>query len=326
MTTLRIAFAGLAHSHPFTDAGNLRALQDQGEKIAFVAAYDSDAAVLSEFSHRFAITSVSSLDELAMAAPDLVIATPRPHEIVHTAELLLRDTDAQLFFNKVVAASDEQLSRWNEAIKTASHRVGTSSVLRFAPALEEIAERVEVQAVQAVRVLAQHDISMFLAPDRRWQDDPSAGGGTLVTVGTHAWEMIGRVFPGAVADNDVSGWIHRSPNSRSSSEDGAAMTGTFTLPDGTRIPYNIVIGGSPGPEIFSIDVFTSTELLRVNLEHPSPDHSLGYTELARTLISRTSQGIATAPWSSAHIVVGNTIRTAQALRGESHKGKSPRHV
>lgn len=326
MRTLRIAFAGLAHSHPFTDAANLRALRDQGEKIDFVAAYDSDASMLSEFADRFAIAPVTSLDELAKAGPDLVVATPRPDEIVHTADFLLRGTEAQLFFNKVVAATDEQLTRWNEAISGAPDRVGTSSVLRFAPAIVEIAERVDATMVQAVRVLAQHDISMFLAPDRAWQDDPATGGGTLVTIGTHAWEMIDRVFPGADVDNDVSGWIRRSPNSRSSSEDGAAMSGTFVLPDGTRIPYSIVIGGSPGPEIFSIDVFTSTELLRADLEHPGPDHSLGYAELARALISRTPQGLATAPWSSAHTVVRNTIRTAQALRGQPHKGKSSRHV
>ena len=319
MTTLRIAFAGLAHSHPFTDATNLRTLQEQGEDIDLVTAYDSDATTLSQFSHRFTIAPVSSLDELAATAPDLVIATPRPHEIVHTTELLLRDTEAQLFFNKVVAASDEQLSRWNETISAAPDRVGTSSVLRFAPAIAKLAERVDATEARAVRVLAQHDISMFLVPDRAWQDSPVSGGGTLVTVGTHAWEMIDRVFPGARADEHVSGWIHRDPDSRTCSEDGAAMNGTFIVPDGTSIPFSIVIAGSPGPEIYSIDVFTSTGLLRAELEHPGPGHSLGYIELARALISRTSHGLPTAPWSSAQTVVGNTIRTAQALRGQTQR-------
>lgn len=326
MTTLRIAFAGLAHSHPFTDARNLRALQDRGEDITLIGAYDSDASVLSEFADRFAVTAASSLEELAMTGPDLVIATPRWHEVPHTAELLLRNSDAQLFFNKVVAASDEQLSRFNQAISGAPHRVGTSSVLRFAPTIEDLAERVRSADVQAVRVLAQHDISIFLAPDRRWQDDPSRGGGTLVTVGTHAWEMIDAIFPGAVADGDVSGWTRRGSESRSSSEEAAAMTGTFTVQDGARIPYSIVIGGSPGPEIYSVDIFTSTELLRVRLEHPSLGHSLGYAELAHALLSRTSRGLATAPWSSARTVVSNTIRTAQALRCISHTGKSPFNV
>jgi len=326
VTTLRIAFAGLAHSHPFTDATNLLALREQGEDIALVAAYDSDAGTLSEFARRFAIREVSSLDDVAAAGPDLIIATPRPHEMARTVEPLLRGTEAQLFFNKVVAASKAQLSEWQEAISPASDRVGTSSVLRFAPAIVNIAERVRGADVQMVRVLAQHDLGMFLAPDRQWQDDPARGGGTLVTVGTHAWEMIGRVFPGAIADDHVSGWVHHSPSSRSASEDGAAMNGTFALPDGTSIPYSIVIGGSPGPEIFSIDVFTSDGVLRADLEHPNPGHSLGYAELARTLISRTSRGLSTAPWSSAQTVIGNTIRTAHALRGSPRTGKSPRHV
>lgn len=326
MRPLRIAFAGLAHSHPFTDAANLCALRERGANIAFVAAYDSDASKLAEFTQRFEIPPVSSLDELSTAEPDLVIATPRPQEIAHAAERVLRDTAAQLFFNKVVAATDEQLSQWTQAISGAPDRVGTSSVLRFAPAIEEIAERVRDTEVQAVRVLAQHDLNMFLAPGRSWQDDPAQGGGTLITIGTHAWEMIDTVFPGAVAEDDVSGWIHRSPHSRSASEEAAAMTGTFVLPDGTRIPYSIVIGGSPGPEIFSIDVFTATELFRAEVQNGSPSHSVGYAELARTLLSRTSHSLATAPWRSAQIVIRNTIRTAQALRGISHPGKSLRHV
>lgn len=326
MSPLRIAFAGLAHSHPFTDAASFRDLQNRGEELALVAAYDSDADTLAEFAHRFDVEPVSSVDGLVTTAPDLVIATPRPHEISHVAEHLLRETEAQLFFNKVVAASDDQLARWNEAISGAPDRVGTSSVLQFAPAVKNLAEHVRGAEVQGVRVLAQHDIGMFLAPDRAWQDDPDNGGGTLVTVGTHAWEMIGGVFPEAVAADDVSGWISRSANSRSSSEECAAITGTFTTLDGTHIPYSIVIGGSPGPEIFSIDVFTSGGLLRAELESPDPDHSLGYAELARTLVTRTSQGVATAPWSSAQTVVGNTIRAAQALRGKSDKRKSPRHV
>lgn len=102
------------------------------------------------------------------------------------------------------------------------------------------------------------------------------------------------------------------------------MAGTLALPDGTRIPYSIVIGGSPGPEIFSVDVFTSTELFRAEVQNQN--HSLGYAELTRTLLSRASQGLATAPWSSAQSVVRNTIRTAQALRGIPYTGKSLRHV
>ena len=326
MNPLRIAFAGLAHSHPFTDAANLSALRERGESITFVGAYDSDASKVAEFARRFEIPLVSSLGDLAARAPDLVIATPPPQEITHTAEFLLRDTEARLFFNKVIAATDEQLAQWTQAISGAPERVGTSSVLRFAPAIEAIAERVRGAEVQAVSVLAQHDINMFLAPDRAWQDDPAQGGGTLVTVGTHAWEMIDAVFPGAVANDDVSGWTHRSPHSRSSSEEVAAMTGTLVLPDESLIRYSIFIGGSPGPEVFSLNVFTPTELLRAEVKHPDPSHSVGYAELARTLLSRTSENLTTAPWNSAQSVVRNTVRTAQALRGIPHTGKSLRHV
>ena len=104
------------------------------------------------------------------------------------------------------------------------------------------------------------------------------------------------------------------------------MTGTLVLPDESLIRYSIFIGGSPGPEVFSLNVFTPTELLRAEVKHPDPSHSVGYAELARTLLSRTSENLTTAPWNSAQSVVRNTVRTAQALRGIPHTGKSLRHV
>lgn len=324
MKSIRVAFAGLAHSHPFSDAANLAALRDGGEALEFVGVFDTEPSLAEQFAERFACTALPDLDGLAESAPDLVIATPRPHETADFASRLLASTDAQLFFNKVVAGSATQLAEWEAAITAAPHRVGTSSVLRFAPALRKLAAGIVGAELWGIRVLAQHDIGMFLTPERLWQDDPARGGGTLVTAGLHAWEMIGAVLPGAILAGDISGWIHRSPGSASRSEESAQLSGTLARPSGTDVPFSITVTGTPGPEVYAVDVFTSNGTHSVSLAFPHPRDSLGFTELVAELIQNTRLGIVTAPWESARPIVSNTIRAAQALRGIHYTEKSQR--
>lgn len=326
MAALRVAFAGLAHSHPFSDASSIEACRAQGAEVEFVGVYDADEEKRAEFAERFACGETISLEELATRNPDLVIATPRPSETARVARVLLRETSAVVFFNKVIAATDAHLTEWQEAVSSAPERVGTSSVLRFAPAIAALAERTFDVEVWSIRVLAQHDIDMFLVPDRMWQDDPTVGGGTLVTVGLHAWEMIGRILPDAVLDSGVTGWIQRSPQARTQSEQTAQMSGTLRLLDGRRVPYSVLVAGVPGPEVYAIDVLTSSGMQSVRLSSFSPEESLGFKELAVALLSKAEQGVVVAPWSTARPIVTNTIRAAQALRGSTRTEMSQRNV
>ncbi|MCS3426934.1 hypothetical protein [Leucobacter aridicollis] len=322
MTPIRIAFAGLAHSHPVSDASNLARLRDAGSPVEVVGVFDSDAALATAFAARFGCEIAPTLAALAGTRPDLVILTARPHETAPFVRELLATTGALVFANKVVAGTAAQLAAWEAAIAGDQDRVGTSSVLRFAPALRALAARVAGSGVWGVRVLAQHDIEMFLAPDRAWQDDPARGGGTLVTAGIHAWEMLNAVLPGAELVGDVSGWTHRSPGSRSASEEVAQLAGTVAVPDRRDVQFGITVTGTPGPERYAIDVFTATGTLSVSLEFPHPHDSLGFAELAAALVDNTQGGCATAPWDSARAVATNTIRAAQALRGTHHTEKS----
>lgn len=322
MTPIRIAFAGLAHSHPVSDASNLARLRDAGSPVDVVGVFDSDAALATAFAARFGCEIAPTLAALADTRPDLVILTARPHETAPFVRELLATTGALVFANKVVAGTAAQLAAWEAAIAGDQDRVGTSSVLRFAPALRALAARVAGSEVWGVRVLAQHDIGMFLAPDRAWQDDPARGGGTLVTAGIHAWEMLNAVLPGAELVGDVSGWTHRSPGSRSASEEVAQLAGTVAVPDRRDVQFGITVTGTPGPERYAIDVFTATGTLSVSLEFPHPHDSLGFAELAAALVDNTQGGRATAPWDSARAVATNTIRAAQALRGTHHTEKS----
>lgn len=74
---MRVAFVGLAHSHPYADAANLT---DRGAEI--VGAQDTDAAAATAFVARFGGTAVATVEDVHTLAPDLVIATPRADEAV----------------------------------------------------------------------------------------------------------------------------------------------------------------------------------------------------------------------------------------------------
>ncbi|KJL24471.1 hypothetical protein RN51_01069 [Microbacterium oxydans] len=341
-TPLRVAFAGLAHSHPYTDAANVRAL---GAEV--VGVHDADTAAAGEFAARFGGAAVASVEQLAVLRPDLVIATPRPHEIVP----FLRALDsgrAPVFANKVIAATTAQLAELDRALAASSVPVGTSSVLRFAPALTALATSIRPVEfeVLALRVHAQHDNAAFRrrpsdAPvalsvaktaaerqevrrepgagpsDRSWQDDPRQGGGTAVTVGVHAWEMIDVLLPGATLVSG-SGWTRVRRGSNTVSEDAAGIEGLLRVPGAQReVPVQVLVTGTPGPDAYTLEVVTADGIRSLALDVDDANTELGFRGLIRALLDAAAQGATVASWTSARAVVANTIHAAEISRGQA---------
>lgn len=304
---LRVVFAGLAHSHPSTDAANV-----QGLGAEVVGVHDADARSSAEFAARFGGVAVSSVAQLRELRPDLVIATPRPHEVVPFLRALTDGPGAPLFLNKVAAATGGQLTARDRAIAAAAVPVGTCSPLRFAPALRAFAERIRSEQVLSIRVRAQHDDAAFQLPGRSWQDDPALGGGTMVTVGVHAWEMLDVIAPGAEL-LDGSGWTRRSPGSTTRSEDAAGLAGTVRLDSG-EVPIQVLITGVPGPDAYDVEVVTASGIRSLTLSTDDANESLGFRGLASALLAEGAQRRVAAPWAEARTVVANTIRAASLAR------------
>lgn len=306
---LRVAFTGLAHSHPYTDAGNVLAL---GAEV--VAVQDSDAAAARDFATRFGGSVAASAAEVIRARPDVLIATPRPQESVRLLRSLAEEGAAMpVFFNKVVAATDEQLHAWEGELARVAAPVGTASVLRFAPALKAYAAALAETEIIGIRVHAQHDNAGFQAPGRDWQDDPHAGGGTLVTVGVHAWEMIDRVLPGAVL-HARSGWTRSFTGSTTRSEDVGGVSGALEVSDGRSIPVQVTISGVPGADRYAIEAFTGSGVRSIELDAGDPIEAFGFAALVRELLREAPRGRVPAPWGAARTVVVNSIRAAAAAR------------
>ena len=315
-TPLRVAFAGLAHSHPHTDAANVRAL---GAEV--VGVHDADAAAASAFAARFGGVAAASVGELAALLPDLVIATPRPHEVGPFLQALGSGA-APVFVNKVMAATAAQLVEVDRALVASSVPIGTSSVLRFAPALRALAEEVAAHDVLALRVHAQHDNAAFQLPERAWQDDPQRGGGTAVTVGVHAWEMLDVLLPGAALVSG-SGWTRSRHGSATASEDAAGVEGMVRMPGAEReVPVQVLITGAPGVDAYGVDVVTTTGIRSVALDvgaegGADANDELGFRGLIRALLDAAPAGATVAPWHEARSVVANSIRAAEIARGDA---------
>ena len=310
---LRIGFAGLAHSHPYSDAANALAL---GAAIIGVA--EPDPGRRADFARQFGCPDRESLADLCADRPDLVIATPHPDDVPRTAAMLAA-SGAPAFFNKVVAATQRQLDAWDKAVRgIPSSMIGTSSVLRFAPQVQELRRTTADLEILGIRVIVQHDNALFRSAGREWQDDPAVGGGTLVTVGIHAWEMVDVLLPDAVLEGST-GWVLRRIGSMTRSEDAGGISGAMTLPGGGSVPIEAWVTGVPGPDRYVIEVATAHRIITVDVGRGGVDanEAMGFSGLFRELIVAAAEGRLPVDGARSRTVVANTIRAAAIARSAS---------
>lgn len=306
---LRVAFAGLAHSHPAADAANVTV---SGGRV--VAVFDEDARAAADFAERFGGVATLSLGALAAESPDLIIATPRPDEAARVVRALAA-IDAPVFVNKVVAATAGQLADWTDAVQ--GLRVGTSSVLRFAPALAALRDELLGAEILSIRLRVQHDAAGFRTAERLWQDDPELGGGILVTVGVHAWEILDVLRPGARILSGT-GWVRCRAGS-SYSEDAAGIDAVIDA-GGTVVRVQLSVTGVPGPDAYGVEVVTSDGIRSLELDTTDANESLGFRGLVAALCEASAEGRVVAPWATARAVVENTVHAAQIARRTAGPG------
>jgi predicted dehydrogenase len=300
---VRVAFAGVAHSHAFVDAVNLDA---RGAHA--IGVWDADdPARRSDFARRFGTTEYAEIDELLAERPDVVVATPRT---TRSAEVALACARAAVpvFFNKTIAADASSLARW--AALPAAPRF-TSSVLRFAPALRALAVTLADRPLRAIELHAQHDIAGFLAPDRRWQDDPAGAGGTMVNIGLHAWEMLDVIAPGTVVQV-----LSASRVIGASSTDSELLASVHARAG--ELPVSVTISGVGGVDRYAARVWTDDGIHELVL--PDDLDGLGYGGTADAVV-RLAGGLVPVDAARTAAVYGNTLAAAGVARD-----RPPRHA
>ncbi|WP_291048814.1 hypothetical protein [Herbiconiux sp.] len=237
---------------------------------------------------------------------ELVIGTVRTPRVPQ----LVRAVPAAsfLFLNKTIAAG-ERAFRALEA-EWRPERMATASVLRFAPAVRELAERVRLSGavVQSVSATARHDIAAFLTPERAWQDSPSGAGGTLVNVGVHAWELVAAVLgDDPVSITSASLW----PDPRGSLSEGGGRA-TAVTENGVRVAVDV--SGAPAPDRYTVSVRTAVGHHEVVLDAEAPGADLGFGAVMDAVLAWVCGGPHPASWPLTRVVYDAALSAAAVAR------------
>lgn len=309
---VRVGLVGAAHAHAAIDARNLRSL---GAELVGVVDHD-DSARFADLAHTVGVEPLPDIAALAARAPDVVVVTPRTRRVSQLLATLLSELDegTRVFVNKVAAATQTQLAALDAvAASFGASRFGTGSVLAFAPAIRSLAARIADREVLGLTVVVHHDAAAFRTPERAWQDDPVDGGGTLLSVGTHAWQLVDAVLPGAVLAG-VTGTVRSVAPAAHRSEDVGVISGVLAQ-GSAEIPVQVTVSGLPGPDLYAVEVFTDAGVDGARLTDRDAGVELGFLEFAEALLAATTHARTLLPWSSSRVVVTNAIAAAAAARG-----------
>ncbi|NUO55176.1 MAG: Gfo/Idh/MocA family oxidoreductase [Hamadaea sp.] len=297
-----IALAGLATSHPYTDARTLAAQ-------SALAVWEPDAGRLARFRAEHPDAEVfDDLTALLDAKPDGVVLTvPTPQVAPALAAIL--DRDLPCFVNKPAAATAEQLAALDPVVSRAPHRVLSSSVLRFAPTFEEFRARhaADPAEILAVRATVRHSVRPWAEGLNPWQDDPSAGGGTLVTMGIHGVELLVALLGPEVAVAGAVSAIRRFPTLRSE-DTGIIALGWAGGPIGT-----VEILGATDDEAYAVTAETADGTHSVTLTSgDDPETALGYRGTIAAFLGMVAGEPSPVRWTETRAVL-SVLAAARAM-------------
>ncbi|MBB5920901.1 putative dehydrogenase [Actinoalloteichus hoggarensis] len=300
---MRIGFLGLAHSHPFTDAGVARSLG-----VDDIVVWSDEPERLARFRGDHPCRVVDSPAALLAARPDVVVVTMRPAAAPEAVRRVLA-AGIPCFGNKLLAVDERGLDTLDAAVAQAPDRFLTTSVLRFSPAVAELSARVAPGDVLAARAEVAHDIGAFLAPERAWQDDPATGGGTLLSVGLHGIELLDAVLRPQTGFSPVAALGAARVHDTASEDVGVLL---LRGPDG--LPATVeVVGVGPG-ERYAVTLHTSSGRAEAVLEGADPREALGYRGTMRAVLRMAAGASSEVDWTRSRAVLHAAIRSARTAR------------
>lgn len=253
---MRIAYVGLAHSHPYAYR---QILEREGHQS--VAVWDDDPAAAAGFGELSGARPVATVEEIPVDAIDGAILAGRlPERIDHALYFLERGVP--IYTGKPMAVTTADLERLTAAVRRTGTPLLTTSVLRFAPALVALRRHLEagtVGQVVAVRAVSAHKIDRYLVEPHVWQDDPARGGGTVSSMGVHALEMLATLLGAGFAS--VACRTDRRFHTASLSEDVALLH----LGWDSGLLGSVEVIGGVNVEYYAVEIYGSERVLRVSI-------------------------------------------------------------
>jgi len=295
---VRIALAGLATSHPFTDA---RSLAEHAELVVWEA--DTDRLGRFRAEHP-TVRVVPDLSGLLATEPDGVVLTVPTPDVCAALEPVLA-AGPPCFVNKPAAATRAQLDRLDALVAPHADRVLSSSVLRFAPTFA--GRTLDPEKVLAVRATVRHDVGLWATGYNRWQDDPAAGGGTLVTMGIHGVELLVALLGPAVRLAGAAGAVrhHRGL----ASED----TGVLALRWDSGVTGIVEVLGVSATESYTVTVHTaeSSEEIAITGGDDVLDR-LGYRGTIDAFLAMVAGAPSPVPWDQTRAILDLLVSAREA--------------
>jgi predicted dehydrogenase len=253
---VNIAYVGLAYSHPFVYR---QILERTGHRSVVV--WDADPVARAEFAALSGADEVATIEAIPVDAIDGAILTGRlPERIDHAIHFL--EQGVPIYTGKPMATTPADLDRLAEAVRRTGTPLLTTSVLRFAPAVDALRRHLAAGSlgqVVAVRAVSAHKIDRYMEEPHVWQDDPARGGGTLLSMGVHALELLAALLGAGFAS--VACRTDRRFHTGSLSEDVALMTLAW---ESGLLGSAEVVGGV-NVEYYGIEIYGSENVIRAFL-------------------------------------------------------------
>ncbi|GAA3689277.1 hypothetical protein GCM10022224_063420 [Nonomuraea antimicrobica] len=293
---MRVALAGLATSHPYTDARTLA-------RHAELVVWEQDPERLRRFTEEHPGAKVAgSLGEALATGPDGVVLTvPNPQVPEALARVL--ETGVPCFVNKPAVATRAQLDALD---RLAIHeRVLSTSVLRFAPAFA--GTLVDPGDVLAVRATVRHDVGLWAGGYNAWQDTPGEGGGTMVTMGIHGVELLVALLGPDVRLVGAAGARRHYQGLRS--ED----TGVIALRWGSGVVGTVEILGVSRDESYGVTLHGRDGSSAIVIESgDDPVRQLGYEGTIDAFLSMVRGAPSPVPWGETRAILEVLVRARES--------------
>ncbi|WP_308798593.1 Gfo/Idh/MocA family oxidoreductase [Agromyces silvae] len=303
-----IGFIGLETSHPFSDAGNLRALCPDAE---FLVTGEADR--VAAFRADNATTRVTqSAESVIASAPDVVVVSVRPADVAHVVEQLAA-ARIPAFINKPAAASDAEVDALVEAARGAEELFLTSSVLRFAPRVGAL--DLDRDDVLAVSVTLSHDVGWWEDPAFSWQDADEGSGGLVPVMGVHALDVLAAVFgPGLEVE-----YCRVATRTHLRLTNGDVGQLAVRLPSGARALIGLV--GVSSREEYAFTFHSPVGDTRLVLSSDvGEEDPLGYVGTARQIIAMARGAASPVPLHESASIL-RSLATASTMAREAGLGR-----
>lgn len=208
---VRVAYAGGGHPHVFS---RIRLMANRPD-VEVLGIFDPEPERAAGIAHRTGIPVLVSLDELAAAHPQIVVAEALDHEMPAIGEGLAGRAPI-LLVEKPGGPDLPATRRMLERLRAAGTEVEFGYQLHYTPGLDRVLDVLRSGALGQVTLARFHASTPIGCSMELWQSLPEDLGGLMFTEGCHMLELILTTLG---TPSSVSGSIRRLPL-------GAAVTTT----------------------------------------------------------------------------------------------------